>query len=147
MKCPILQCLFYMFVTQKNPKSLNRAVIPFGPSAKPLGRARPRGEPIGEGILSTSTDGAGEPVKDTSWYVWGFPSMGVPKNGWFLLGKIPSRNGWWFGGTPILGNLHMGSNVKLVWIIPTQFLSTFWGGRFIHTILALYIVGIYWSIS
>ena len=35
--------------------------------------------------------------------------MGVPQNGWFLLGKIPSRNGihGWFVGTPILGNPHM----------------------------------------
>ena len=33
-------------------------------------------------------------------------AMGVPQNGWFLLGKIPSTNGW-FGGIPILGNLHM----------------------------------------
>ena len=34
--------------------------------------------------------------------------MGVPKNGWFFLGKIPSRNGW-FGGTPISGNLHIST--------------------------------------
>ena len=27
---------------------------------------------------------------------------GTPRAGWFLLGKIPSRNGWCFGGTPIL---------------------------------------------
>ena len=37
--------------------------------------------------------------------------MGVPKmiqNGWFLLGKIPSRNGWWRLGYPYdSGNLHM----------------------------------------
>ena len=29
-----------------------------------------------------------------------------PKNGWFLLGKIPFRNGW-LGGTPISGNHHI----------------------------------------
>ena len=32
-------------------------------------------------------------------------AMGVPESGWFLLGKMPSRNGW-FRGTPISGNLH-----------------------------------------
>ena len=32
--------------------------------------------------------------------------MGVAQNGWFLLGKIPLKLGW-FGGTPISGNHHM----------------------------------------
>ena len=37
----------------------------------------------------------------------GFHSHGgTPIGGWFISWKIPSRNGW-FGGTPILGNLHM----------------------------------------
>ena len=39
--------------------------------------------------------------------IWGFPSSwGTPIYGWFLLGKIPSRNGW-SRGTPISGNLHL----------------------------------------
>ena len=29
---------------------------------------------------------------------WGFPSMGDPKNGWFLLGKIPLK--WMIWGYP-----------------------------------------------
>ena len=32
--------------------------------------------------------------------------MGIPPNGWFTK-ENPSINGWWFGGTTILGNLHM----------------------------------------
>ena len=28
--------------------------------------------------------------------------MGAPKNGWFLVGKIPSRNGWWLGVPPFM---------------------------------------------
>ena len=32
--------------------------------------------------------------------------MGLPPNGWFLLGKIPSRNGW-FRGSLVLGNPHI----------------------------------------
>ena len=32
-------------------------------------------------------------------YVWGFPRMGVPQNGWFVMEK-PSINGW-FRGTPM----------------------------------------------
>ena len=35
--------------------------------------------------------------------------MGDPQNGWFLLGEIPSTNGWWLGVTPILGNPHIFS--------------------------------------
>ena len=34
----------------------------------------------------------------------GFHSWGYPIAGWFLVGKIPSRNGWWLGGTPIYRN-------------------------------------------
>ena len=26
--------------------------------------------------------------------IWWFPSMGVPNNGWFLIGKMPSRKGY-----------------------------------------------------
>ena len=32
--------------------------------------------------------------------IWGFPSWGHPIAGWFLLGKIPSRNGWERGVPP-----------------------------------------------
>ena len=35
----------------------------------------------------------------------GFPKWGVPQNGW-LMRENPSINEW-FGGTPILGNLHL----------------------------------------
>ena len=34
--------------------------------------------------------------------------MGVPQAGWFIVDTI--KNGW-FGGTPILGNHHMGINI------------------------------------
>ena len=35
-----------------------------------------------------------------------FDKWGVPPNGWFLLGKNTIvRNGWWFRGIPISGNL------------------------------------------
>ena len=38
--------------------------------------------------------------------IWKFPEMGVPPNGWFLLGNIPLE--WMMtGGTPILGNPHI----------------------------------------
>ena len=37
--------------------------------------------------------------------------MGVSPNGWFLLGNIPSRNGW-FRGTPISGNLQIGFDLS-----------------------------------
>ena len=37
--------------------------------------------------------------------IWGFPKMGVPPNGWFIM-ENPIKMGW-FGGTPILGNLHI----------------------------------------
>ena len=41
--------------------------------------------------------------------------MGVPqKLDGFLLGKIPSRNGWWLGVPVFYGHLHM-----FVWVIPT----------------------------
>ena len=50
-----------------------------------------------------------------TFFLGGVPSIGVPKNGWFiaentrfLSWKIRFRNGW-FGDTPILGNLHMVS--------------------------------------
>ena len=42
-----------------------------------------------------------------SWNSEGFHSHGgTPRAGWFISGKIPSRNGW-FGGTPMLGNPHI----------------------------------------
>ena len=47
---------------------------------------------------------------DMSWYIWGFPKLGAPENGWFLLGKIPSNWMIWddlgvplFQETSILG--------------------------------------------
>ena len=40
------------------------------------------------------------------WYGGFHGHGGTPIAGWFLLGKLPSRNGW-FGGTPILGNPHI----------------------------------------
>ena len=46
------------------------------------------------------------------WYglIWfdGVHKCGYPFiAGWFISWNIPSRNGWWLGGTPIYGNLHM----------------------------------------
>ena len=44
--------------------------------------------------------------------LWGFPSMGVPPiAGWFIVEKCWKYHsrGWWLGGTPISGNLHMAS--------------------------------------
>ena len=41
--------------------------------------------------------------------LWGFPQMGVPPNGWFIMDN-PSINGW-FGGSPVSGNLHLTSSM------------------------------------
>jgi hypothetical protein len=44
---------------------------------------------------------------------------GTPFAGWFISWKIPSRNGW-FGGTPIVGNLHVFLNTSLIfstWVV------------------------------
>ena len=41
-------------------------------------------------------------------FIWRFQSMGIPKNGWFVVcnGKSYYKN-WWFGGTPISGNIYI----------------------------------------
>ena len=52
-------------------------------------------------------------------------NWGTPIAGWFLLGKIPSRNGW-FGGTPILGNHHI-NNLDVCGFCKTNNLG--WAGR------------------
>ena len=45
-----------------------------------------------------------------TWGMWGFHGHGgTPKAGWFSFGKKP-ENGW-FGGTSILGNLHVMSSL------------------------------------
>ena len=43
--------------------------------------------------------------------IWSFPEMGVPPKLLVYIGRI-FQNGW-FGGTPILGNLHMAPNIQI----------------------------------
>ena len=53
---------------------------------------------------------------------WGCPSTkGYPIAGWFLLGEIPSRNGW-LGGTPISGKHHVTTMFPLYshWFLLTS---------------------------
>ena len=52
--------------------------------------------------------------------IWGLPKLGVPQMD-DLCWKIPSTNGW-FGGTPILGNLHIMVQLKTL----NKHVSTFW---------------------
>ena len=53
-------------------------------------------------------------AKRSSWWtrlyrstIWRFSKTGVPINGWFIRGK--SHSNGWLGGTPILGNPHLGT--------------------------------------
>ena len=39
--------------------------------------------------------------------------MEVPKNAWFIILENPKICHGWYGGCPILGNLHHGQNVQL----------------------------------
>ena len=64
-----------------------------------------------------SVDSPSQSSKDSTHHgsqYGGFHSHGsIPQNGWFLLGKILSRNGW-FGGTPISGNHHINIYIYIL---------------------------------
>ena len=40
--------------------------------------------------------------------IWLFPKIGIPQNGWFIM-ENPIRIGFFWGGTPIFGNIHLDS--------------------------------------
>ena len=40
-------------------------------------------------------------------YIWVFPKIGVPQNGWFISWKTPIKMGRFGGKTPIFGNTHI----------------------------------------
>ncbi len=58
-------------------------------------------------------------------FIWVFPKIRVPQNGWFIM-KNPYKNGWFGGPTPIFGNTHFRVALKKTkhrkgtWIQPSK---------------------------
>ena len=51
-----------------------------------------------------------DPTPSSPLWIWGFPSMGVPPNGWFVSGKIPLK--WMIWGYPYFGKPPYGFHLR-----------------------------------
>ena len=86
-----------------HPQSWELFTEAYGARSFPQSLRTTEGE--AEWVAGTADVSAGEKKKKKLGVSkpWGYPKK------WTVYeGSNPSRNGWWFGGTPILGNLHLG---------------------------------------
>ena len=64
-----------------------------------------------------------DPTPSSPLWIWGFPSMGVPPNGWFVSGKIPLK--WMIWGYPYFVKPPYGFHlrIKVLFICKRRFFA------------------------